>query len=104
MMKSLKAAMLAAAMVAMVASAHAAQTPSVELGKKLFNDPKLGGATGAKTCASCHPNGTGLEFSSESPKLAQNINTCLTRAMNGAPLPDNSVEMKSLILYHQSFK
>jgi cytochrome c peroxidase len=104
MMKSAKAAMLAAAMIAMGASAHAAQTPSVALGEKLFNDPKLGGATGTKTCASCHPDGAGVEFSYKKPNLPQIINMCIARGLNGIPLPLDSVEMKSLILYHQSLK
>jgi cytochrome c peroxidase len=104
MIKSVKAAMLAAAMIAMGASAHAAQTPSVALGEKLFKDPKLGGAAGTKSCASCHPDGAGIEFSYKKPNLPQIINMCITRGLNGTPLPLESVEMKSLILYHQSFR
>lgn len=104
MIKSMKAAMLAAVMVGMGATAYAAQSPSVEYGRKLFNDPKLGGATGTKTCASCHQDGAGIEFSYKKPNLPQIINMCITRGLNGTPLPLESVEMQSLILYHQSFK
>jgi len=104
MIKTLKAAMVAASMIGMSLTVHATQKPSVELGKKLFNDPKLGGATGAKTCASCHKDGAGIEFSYKKANLPQIINMCITRGLNGAPLPVDSVEMKSLILYHQSFK
>jgi len=104
MMKSVKAAMVAAAMIGMGVTAHAAQTPSVEHGKKLFSDPSLGGATGTKTCESCHPAGAGLEFSSANPRLAEIINMCIVRAMKGEELPVDSVEMQSLILYHKSLK
>jgi cytochrome c len=104
MMKSVKAAMLATTMVAMSLTAHAAETPSVALGKKLFNDPSLGGAAGAKTCASCHPNGKGVENAWKNPNLAKQINTCILGALKGKPLPLESVEMKSLVLYHQSLK
>ncbi|UWX57820.1 cytochrome-c peroxidase [Chlorobaculum sp. MV4-Y] len=104
MMKSLKAAMLATAMVVMGLTAHAAETPSVALGKKLFNDPSLGGATGAKTCASCHPSGKGVENAWKNPNLVQQINTCIVGALKGKPLPLESVQMKSLVLYHQSLK
>ena len=104
MIKSLKTAILAAAMIAIGVSAQAAEKPSVALGEKLFNDPKLGGATGAKSCASCHQDGAGIEFSYKKPNLPQIINMCITRGLGGAPLAEDSVEMKSLILYHESFR
>lgn len=104
MIKSLKIAMLAAGLAGLSLTAYAAGTPSVELGKKLFNDLALGGATGAKTCASCHPNGKGVENAWKNPNLAKQINTCIVGALKGKPLPLESVEMKSLVLYHQSLK
>ena len=30
-------------------------------GKKLFNDPTLGGSTNERTCNSCHTGGKGIE-------------------------------------------
>lgn len=104
MIKSVKAAMVAALWAGLSLTAHAAEKPSVALGEKLFNDPKLGGATGTKSCASCHQDGAGIEFSYKKPNLPQIINMCITRGLNGTPLPLESVEMQSLILYHQSFK
>jgi cytochrome c peroxidase len=104
MMKSVLAAMIAALLLGLSLSAHAAEKPSVAFGKKLFNDPKLGGATGTKSCAGCHPDGAGIEFSYKKPSLPQIINMCIARGLNGTPLPEDSVEMQSLILYHQSFK
>jgi len=103
-MKSVKTAMLVAVMVGVGSVAQAEQTPSVEYGKKLFNDPSLGGATGSKSCATCHPSGKGLENAWKNSKLAHQINTCIAGALRGKPLPLESVQMKSLILYHQSLK
>jgi len=104
MIKSLKAAMVATLLAGLSLSAHAAEKPSAAYGEKLFKDPKLGGATGTKTCAGCHQDGAGIEFSYKKPNLPQIINMCITRGLNGTPLALDSVEMKSLILYHQSFK
>ncbi len=104
MMKSLKIVMLAAGLAGISLTAYAAETPSVELGNKLFNDPALGGATGTKTCASCHPNGKGVEHAWQNPNLAKQVNTCIVGALKGKPLSLDSVEMKSLVLYHQSLK
>jgi len=86
------------------ATAHAAQIPSAEYGKKLFGDPALGGATGSKSCLTCHPSGKGVENAWKNPKLGEQINTCIVGALKGKPLPLESVEMKSLILYLQSLK
>lgn len=104
MIPLVKAAMLAVLIGGMSLSAHAVEKPSAALGEKLFKDPRLGGATGTKSCASCHEDGAGIEFSFQKPNLPQIINMCITRGLNGTPLPMDSVEMKSLILYHQSFK
>ncbi len=104
MVKSVMAAMVAALMAGMSLTGYAAEKPTAALGEKLFNDPKLGGATGTKTCAGCHHDGAGVEFSSGKPNLPQIINMCIARGLNGTPLPLDSVEMKSLILYHESLK
>ncbi|NTU54028.1 MAG: cytochrome C [Chlorobiaceae bacterium] len=104
MIPSVKAALLAVALAGMGATTCAAQTPSVEHGEKLFTDPTLGGAFGTKTCGSCHQDGAGVEFSSEKPNLPKTINMCITRGLRGTPLPMESVEMKSLLLYHESLK
>jgi cytochrome c peroxidase len=104
MIQSLKVAALAVLFAGLSLNAHATTRPSVALGEKLFCDPKLGGATGSKTCAGCHQDGAGIEFSFQKPNLPQIINMCITRGLNGAPLEMDSVEMNSLILYHQSFR
>ncbi|MBN1928423.1 MAG: cytochrome C [Chlorobiaceae bacterium] len=104
MLQSVKTVMVAALWAGLSLSAYAAERPSAALGEKLFNDPKLGGATGTKSCGSCHQDGAGIEFSYKKPNLPQIINMCITRGLGGAPLAEDSVEMKSLILYHQSLR
>jgi cytochrome c peroxidase len=104
MIQSVKTAMVAALLVGLSLSAHAAEKPSVALGEKLFNDPSLGGATASKSCNSCHPSGKGVENAWKNPKLGEQINTCITGALKGSALPMESVQMRSLILYLQSLK
>ncbi|MCE5265864.1 MAG: cytochrome-c peroxidase [Deltaproteobacteria bacterium] len=53
----------------------AAEGPSVELGKKLFNDKTLGGATGSVSCATCHPGGKGEEMKSVKASDIYGMNT-----------------------------
>ncbi|MHB8908293.1 MAG: cytochrome c peroxidase [Syntrophales bacterium] len=77
----------------------AAEGPSVELGKKLFNDRTLGGATGTVSCNTCHPGGKGLAKAGQNPDLAAKVNGCIAGALKGQKISPDSVEMKSLLLY-----
>ncbi len=76
------------------------QGASVEKGKALFNDPKLG--TTGKSCNSCHPGGKGLEKSGLRPDLTDVINGCITIPLKGKSLDAKSAEMESLVLYIKS--
>ena len=77
----------------------AAEGPSVELGKKLFNDQTLGGATGSVSCNTCHPGGKGLAEAGQNPDLAAMVNRCIAGPLKGQKIAPDSVEMKSLLLY-----
>jgi hypothetical protein len=77
----------------------AAEEPSVELGKRLFNEKTLGGATGSVSCATCHPGGKGLEKAAQNPDLAAVVNRCIAGPLKGQKIAPDSVEMKSLLLY-----
>ena len=92
----------AAATLLLAGSPALAGESSAELGKKLFNDPALGGSANAKSCNSCHPDGEKLEKSGERKDLAELINRCITGPLEGAKLDGRSVEMRSLKLYLQS--
>jgi cytochrome c553 len=75
---------------------------SVEYGKKLFNDPQLGGSTTAESCNDCHLDGKGLEKAGSNPKLSAVINRCITGPLKGEKIDGRSVEMRSLKMYIES--
>lgn len=74
---------------------------SVDKGKALFNDPKLG--TTGKSCNDCHPNGKGVEKAAGKKDLVSIVNVCVTKALKGKALDAKSVEMQSLVSYINSF-
>jgi cytochrome c len=78
------------------------QDASLEKGKALFNDPKLG--TTGKSCNDCHVNGKGADkaASRDDAYIKRVINGCITQSIKGAPLESNSVEMQSMVLYIKS--
>jgi cytochrome c553 len=99
-MKTSALILLSAVLIAgLAAAAH--HEPSEGIGKALFNDPKLG-STG-KSCNDCHGSGKGMDKAAGREDLDSVINTCITRALKGKALDKNSVEMRSLILYINSF-
>ncbi len=76
---------------------------SVEKGKALFNDPKLG--TSGQSCGTCHPNGKGLEKSAAKIKnLEDAVNNCITKPLKGKALDVKSSDMQSIVMYIKSLK
>lgn len=75
---------------------------SLELGKKLFTTPGLGGSTNGKSCNSCHAGGAKLEKAAANKELAKAINKCITGPLAGKKIDGRSAEMKSLKLYIES--
>jgi cytochrome c peroxidase len=102
-MKAFRIVMLAVlALSVSVAIAFAMQhEASVEKGKTLFNDPKLG--TTGKSCNDCHTDGKGLDKAGEKSNLEQIINGCITNSIKGKALDPKSTEMQSMVLYIKSF-
>lgn len=82
--------------------AIAANGPSLERGKELFNSPQLG--TNGKSCASCHPDGKMLDqvATNDDEQLTKIINQCIKQPLKGTALEPGSSEMKSLVLYLRS--
>lgn len=92
------------AVTAVVASlAFAADGPSIERGKELFNSLQLG--TNGKSCASCHAGGKRLEHAAarDDAELAKIINNCIKGPIEGVGLDPASADMKSLVMYVRSF-
>lgn len=87
---------------------------NAEKGKELFNDPKLGGSTNEKSCATCHPGGSGLEGVTEKKEfkspagttdsLKTMINKCVTMALKGKALNPDGQEMSDMIAYLGTLK
>ena len=78
-MKSFKIVMFAVLILSVgVALASAMQhEASLEKGKALFNDPKLG--TTGKSCNDCHTDGKGLDKAGANKDLEKIINSCITK-------------------------
>jgi len=85
------------------ATTLAAEEPSEERGRELFESVKLG--TNGKSCATCHPGGRKLEWAAtyEDEKLAAIINSCIGKALKGKPLPTDADSMKSMLMYIKTF-
>jgi len=91
-----------AAAFALVATATT--VPSAELGRKLFHDKGLG--TNGRSCAACHESGKRLDDLGEydDAKLGAYANSCIEAMLKGKPLPPDSVELRSLVLYLRTFQ
>ncbi len=74
---------------------------SLEKGRALFNDPKLG--TTGKSCNDCHPGGKGVEKAASKNDIERIVNSCITHSIKGKALDVRSVEMQSIVLYIKSF-
>jgi len=74
---------------------------TIDKGKALFNDPKLG--TAGKSCNTCHNDGKGMEKAAAKKDLEIMINSCITGALKGKALDVKSADMQSLVLYLKSF-
>lgn len=101
-MKSFRIALLAALVVMLGAGVLFAMQheASVEKGKALFNDPKLG--TTGKSCNDCHPNGKGTEESGAKADLPRIVNACITASIKGKEIDEKSMEMQSMVMYIKS--
>jgi cytochrome c peroxidase len=94
-----------AAILAIVLAAGAASgagKSSVEMGKEIFNDPKLGGSSNESSCSSCHAGGKGLENAAANKKFTKLINNCLVSRMEGEKMDGRKVSMRSLKMYIKS--
>lgn len=111
-MKALNIGVLVLFVVALPLSVALAMQdrPSVEKGKALFNDPKLG--TNGQTCNTCHPDGDNLKQAGTKKEwsaggkthatLESAINTCIEMAIKGTKVDNNSGTMESLVMYIKS--
>jgi cytochrome c553 len=79
-----------------------AESPSVEAGEKLFNDPTLGASKNATSCGTCHPRGKGMEKAAANPQIAAMINRCIQGPLKGEKINEKTEIMESLKMYLKS--
>ncbi|MDA8169656.1 MAG: hypothetical protein M0Z59_08185 [Nitrospiraceae bacterium] len=95
-------------------ASYAAGKADIANGKRLFNDPGLGGGTSGNSCNTCHPDGKGLENAGKKNRhewtnpggkwlnLEDTNNVCILMAMKGKPIDPKGREMKDLVAYIKS--
>lgn len=84
--------------------AHANESPSLDLGKTLFESDQLGSKE--RSCATCHAQGKGLEMIGDfnDEELKDIINACLRDAIGGQLISTESQEMNALVGYVRMFQ
>ena len=98
------------ACLAFVAGLTLAHAADVQRGKKLFEDPKLGGGTTGKSCATCHEDGVGLGkdlfkrdhysiMGQEKSSIEGVVNACIEIPLGGKPLDPKGEDMQDLLAY-----
>ena len=82
----------------------AVESPSLDLGKSLFEASELG--TKQRNCNTCHPQGKGLDQVGDfnDDELKDIINACIRDALGGEMLATNSQEMNALLGYVRMFQ
>ena len=83
---------------------YAIESPSLSLGKTLFEANDLG--TKNRSCSSCHPQGKGLELVGDfnDTELKDIINACIRDAQGGKLISTESQEMEALLSYVRKFQ
>jgi cytochrome c len=114
-MKTLRLALFSALALLFILSAGLAmKDEAVEQGKAHFNDPKFAGGTAEKSCATCHPDGGGMDKAAAKKEwkdsegnvktLEDMVNMCIVGALEGKAIDKDSEEMKDVVAYIKSFK
>ena len=82
----------------------AIESPSLELGKTLYESNELG--TKGRSCNSCHTDGKGLELIGDfnDEELKDIINACIRDALGGELISVESQEMQALLSYVRTFE
>lgn len=101
-MKLTRILLLATAAVLLSELPVLAEVASLELGKKLFYSPGVGGSTNGKSCNSCHLRGTKLEKAGANKNLSNAINRCILGPLAAKRLDGRGIETESLKMYVES--
>jgi cytochrome c len=107
MKKKTIATLICVALGGGISWAHAAD---VERGKKLFEDPKLGGGTTGRSCVTCHKGGARLGkdlfkkdhytiMGQEKSSIEDVVNVCIENPLGGHSIDPEGKDMQDLIAY-----
>jgi cytochrome c peroxidase len=85
-------------------NAYAIESPSLSLGKILFESTELGSKE--RSCVTCHNQGEGLDMVGDfnDTELKDIINACLRDALGGQIISPESQEMFALVGYVRKFQ
>ena len=82
--------------------AFAAKRASAKWGEELFKDPAFAGSKNEKSCFSCHENDKKMKkrlVDMPKEQMTKTINACITKALQGEPLDEDSEEMRAMRMY-----
>jgi len=100
--------------IALFCGISSALAADAERGKRLFEDPNLGGGTTGNSCATCHENGEGIGkdiferskysiMGVEEPSVAAIVNYCIENPMGGRAIDPKGKDMEDLLAYMMTF-
>ena len=92
------------------AAPEAALDADIPNGKKLFNNPALGGGSTGKTCNTCHEDGLDLSVNLADKNYfhvmgitmdsaAEVVNFCIEVTLRGEAIDENGKQMRDLLAY-----
>lgn len=84
--------------------AHAIESPSLSLGKTLFESTVLGSK--GRSCSTCHAQGKGLDMVGDfnDTELKDIINACMRDALGAKMISTESQEMNALVGFVRKFQ
>lgn len=99
-----KSIIILATLLMLGINVFAIESPSLSLGKTLFESVELG--TKNRSCNSCHANGKGLDMVGDfsDTELKDIINACLRDALGAELISIESQEMNALVSYVRKFQ
>lgn len=85
-------------------SGYCIESPSLDLGKTLFEATELGSK--GRSCESCHAEGKGLDAIGDfnDTELKDIVNACLRDALGAETISTEAQEMEALVGYIRKFQ
>lgn len=99
-----KSLLFTVALLCLSMTAQAVESPTMDLGKTLFESTELG--TTGRSCSTCHTGGKGLNMIGDfnDIELKEIINACIRDALIGQIIAIESQEMDALLKYVRTYQ